>query len=178
MPTKRDKRLFHLCELLADELNKTKGDVQPEDILSFMQCNVPISEDESSEEYEDMSREHSQTIAGRGTSVIARLRKSLGFVDGDSIISVMEKAAEVCEAALVAPAQDTTFPKFYRGFRWQEHDLCMRFDSREKQGVLIQSDGRVFPMSETLEDAQDAMKRGSWYELSEAYVMDKLKADR
>ena len=97
MPTTRDKRLFHLAELLAAELNKTKGDVQPEDILSFMQCNVPIAEEESSEEYEDMSREHAQTIAGRGTSVIARLRKSLGFVDGDSIISVMEKAAEVCE---------------------------------------------------------------------------------
>lgn len=94
MPTKRDKRLFSLAELLAAELNKSKGDVQPEDILSFMQCNVPVSEDESSEEYEDMIQEHNQKPAGRGTSAIARLRKSLGFVDGDSIISVIEKAAD------------------------------------------------------------------------------------
>jgi hypothetical protein len=97
MPTKRDKRLFGLAELLAAELNKSKGDVQPEDIVGFMQCNVPISEDESSEEYEDMMHEHNQRTAGRGTSAIAKLRKSLGFVDGDSIISVIEKAAEVCE---------------------------------------------------------------------------------
>jgi len=94
MPTKRDKRLFSLAELLAAELNKSKGDVQPEDILSFMQCNVPISEEESSEEYEDMIQEHNQKPAGRGTSAIARLRKSLGFVDGDSIISVIERAAD------------------------------------------------------------------------------------
>jgi hypothetical protein len=97
MPTTRDKRLFHLAELLAAELNKSKGDVQPEDILSFMQCNVPISEDESSEEYEDMMHEHNQRTAGRGTSAIGKLRKSLGFADGDSIISVIEKAAEFIE---------------------------------------------------------------------------------
>ncbi len=98
MPTMRDKRLFHLAELLAAELNKSKGDVQPEDIVSFMQCNVPVSEDESSEEYEDMVQEHSQKPAGRGSAAISRLRKSLGFDDGDSLIAVIEKAAEFCEA--------------------------------------------------------------------------------
>ena len=97
MPTTRDKRLFNLAELLAAELNKSKGDVQPEDIVSFMQCNVPISEDESFEEYEDMMHEHNQRTAGRGTSAIAKLRKSLGFVDGDSIISVIEKAADALD---------------------------------------------------------------------------------
>lgn len=98
MPTKRDKRLFGLAELLATELNKSKGDVQPEDIVSFMQCNVPISEEESSEEYDDMMKDRWERPAGRGTSAMARLRKSLGFVDGDSLISVIEKAAEACES--------------------------------------------------------------------------------
>jgi hypothetical protein len=95
--TKRDKRLFGLAELLAAELNKSKGDVQPEDILSFMQCHVPISEEESSEEYDEMMKDRWEKPAGRGSSAIARLRKSLGFVDGDSIISVIEKAAEFAE---------------------------------------------------------------------------------
>lgn len=97
MPTKRDKRLFGLAELLAAELNKSKGDVQPEDIVSFMQCNVPISEEESSEEYDDMMKDRLARPAGRGTSAMARLRKSLGFADGDSLISVLEKAAEFAE---------------------------------------------------------------------------------
>jgi hypothetical protein len=100
MPTTRDKRLFFLAEHMAAELNKAKGDVQPEDIVGFMQCYVPMTPEEAEEEYDEAIHEHQKRAVGRGTSAIARLRKSLGFVDGDSIISVMEKAAEFIEGSL------------------------------------------------------------------------------
>jgi len=95
MATARDKRLFSLAEHLAAELNKSKGDVQPEDIVSFMQCYVPMTPEEADEDYEEAVSEHDNRVAGRGTSAIAKLRKALGFADGDSIISVVEKAAEI-----------------------------------------------------------------------------------
>jgi hypothetical protein len=99
MPTTRDKRLFHLAELLAAELNKSRGDVQPEDIVSFMQCNVPMTEDELEEDFEESKREMRVRVTP-GLSAIQRLRAALGFDAGDSLISVMEKAAEVCEESV------------------------------------------------------------------------------
>lgn len=103
MPTTRDKRLFHLAELLAAELNKSKGDVQPEDIVSFMQCNVPMTGEEADEDFEETKREIIEHPSP-GRLALQRLQTALGFVPGDSLISVMEKAAEVCEA--VATDQD------------------------------------------------------------------------
>jgi hypothetical protein len=100
MATTRDKRLFFLAEHMAAELNKSKGDVQPEDIVGFMQCYVPMTPEEAEEDFDEAIHEHQKRAVGRGTSAIGRLRKSLGFVDGDSIISVMEKAAEFIEGSL------------------------------------------------------------------------------
>jgi hypothetical protein len=96
MPTTRDKRLFHLAELLAAELNRSKGDVQPEDIVSFMQCHVPMTAEEADEDFEETKREMIEHPSA-GRLALQRLRTALGFVPGDSLISVMEKAAEVCE---------------------------------------------------------------------------------
>lgn len=100
MATTRDKRLFFLAESMAAELNKSRGDIQPEDIVGFMQCYVPMTVEEAEEDYDEAIHEHQKQAVGRGASAIARLRKSLGFVDGDSIISVMEKAAEFIEGSL------------------------------------------------------------------------------
>lgn len=100
MPTTRDKRLFFLAESMAAELNKSRGDIQPEDIVGFMQCYVPMTPEEAEEDFDEAIHEHQKRAVGRGTSAIARLRKSLGFVDGDSIIAVMEKAADFIEGSL------------------------------------------------------------------------------
>lgn len=94
MPTTRDKRLFFLAESMAAELNKSRGDIQPEDIVGFMQCYVPMTPEEAEEDFDEAIHDHQKRAVGRGTSAIARLRKSLGFVDGDSIISVIERAAD------------------------------------------------------------------------------------
>jgi len=97
MPTTRDKRLFHLAELLAGELNQSKGDIQPEDIVGFMQCNVPMTAEEADEDFEETKRE-AMRHPTPGRVALQRLRTALGFVPGDSLISVMEKAAKACEA--------------------------------------------------------------------------------
>jgi hypothetical protein len=103
--TKRDRRLFGLAELLAAELNKSKGDVQPEDIVGFMQCNVPMTNEEADEDFEEAKCE-AMRHPTPGRVALQRLRTALGFVPGDSLISIMEKAAEVAEKPIVNIAVD------------------------------------------------------------------------
>jgi hypothetical protein len=91
--TSREKRLFRLAESLAREVDAIRQPMQPEDLLSWLQCNVPFTEQEQDEDIEELP----QPVQSRGMSAIQKLRSSLGYAPGDSLISVIEKAAEVCE---------------------------------------------------------------------------------
>ena len=96
--TSRQKRVFRVAESLAEFIQKQQAPIQPEDLLTWVGCHLPITDEEASEDVEEMAA--SRPAEGRGSLALARLRASLGFVAGDSLISVIEKAAEVCEASV------------------------------------------------------------------------------
>ncbi len=115
---KRDKRLFGLAEHLAAELNKSRGDVQPEDIVGFMHWIVPMTEEDAENDEQEFAIQAARQ-PGRGAVALAKLRKSLGFSTEDSLISVIEKAAEVCEnnklkAAIDEPSTEFMLPNGWR----------------------------------------------------------------
>jgi hypothetical protein len=101
----REKRLFKLAESLAEHIAECDGQAvylhfaQPEDLLPWLQMNVPTTDEEYEEDAEQLREElKDNQVQSRGRSAIGKLRDALGFAPGGSIISVIEKAAEVCAA--------------------------------------------------------------------------------
>ena len=101
----REKRLFKLAEDLAEYVAACNGQTmylhfaQPEDLLPWLHINVPMTDEEATEDCGECQTDAQDCkVASRGRSAIGKLRNALGFAPGDSIISVIEKAAEVCAA--------------------------------------------------------------------------------
>ena len=87
----RKKRLFALAESLTRELEDIDDPVQPEDLIPWLNINVPQTDAEAEQDYAEHKDQRTQ--AGRGR--VGRLRELLNMQDGD-LLDVLDRAIEIC----------------------------------------------------------------------------------
>lgn len=92
----RKKRLFALAESLIRELDGIDDPIQPEDLLPWLNINVPQTDAEAEQDYAEQDyAEHKdqRTQAGRGR--FGKLRELLNMQGGD-LLDVLDRAIEIC----------------------------------------------------------------------------------
>lgn len=88
----RQKRIFRLATELADHVEKISRPVQPEDLIGWIGCHVPITEEEHQEDVAEMDRLYpAAQTTGKGQ--FNRLRSILGMECG-SLTDVLAEAIE------------------------------------------------------------------------------------
>lgn len=74
----RQKRIFRLATELADHVEKISRPVQPEDLIGWIGCHVPVTEEEHQEDVAEMDRLYPARQT-EGKSQFNRLRSILGM---------------------------------------------------------------------------------------------------
>jgi len=87
----RKKRLFALAESLIRELDDIDDPIQPEDLMPWLNINVPQTDAEAEQDYAEHKDQRTQ--AGRGR--VGKLRELLNMQEGD-LLDVLDRAIEIC----------------------------------------------------------------------------------
>jgi len=88
----RQKRIFRLATELADHVEKISRPVQPEDLVGWIGCHVPITEEEHQEDVAELDRRFPASET-KGKGQFNRLRSILGMENG-SLTDVLAETIE------------------------------------------------------------------------------------